>query len=316
MSYNVYKDWYENPKLIDKFTEFMLDHGILNWSRIGGIDYEIAMHYYYNPGYFDSGTNHAYWLDCAKKFPGYFDFGNKKDNFLLYAKKLITYFENVDGCCYAGADLIDKIDNAKYTSEDKKFLDHILDGKNIIHYSFIESVLPFLHSFKSWGEGKKILVVSPLSKSIEFQYARRDKIIKNYTWPNFELLTLNTALTWQTPTDTKESLHIETNNWHEECDRLTREIDKINFDVAWLSCGSYATFLGNYLKVIKKKKSVYIGGILGCLFGIRGGRYLNSYFSQFTDDAYKITPLENEFVKSLNGGKSTKMESARAYFIV
>jgi len=311
--YNVLKNWCQNDRLIEQFTEIIQDPKIFWFGRLGGIDYEIALHYFWDNNFFENSAHHAYWLDNARKFPGYFDFASKKENFMLYVKKLVESFENLDACFYAGADLINKIDDNKYAPEDTKFLDHILEGKTTIHYSFAESVMPFLHSFKTWGEGKKILVVSPLSRSIEFQHARKDKIIKDYVWPNFELKTLNTSLTWQAKNDTRETLHITTNNWHEEVERLQDEISKIDFDIAWLSCGSYATVLGSYIKNLGKK-AIYIGGIMNCLWGIRGDRYNTSYFNPLTPDAYKIVPLENDFVKKLQGGKTTTMESARAYF--
>ena len=313
-NYIIYKDWYQNPLLINKFTEIMQLPGPCNFSRIGGADYKIAIYYYFDNSFYDDNKNYKYWLKMAKNDPGYFDFENKKENFILYAKQLIEYFKNLDYCFYAGKDLIDQIDNNIYSKEDEKFLNYILNNKNIIHYSFIESILPFLESFKVWGENKKILIISPLSKSLIYQYQRINKIIKNYNFPKFELITIDTNLTWQHENDTKESLGLITNNWHEECNRLSKEILKVDFDVAFLSCGSYAMYCGDFIKNVMKKKSIYVGGILNVLFGIYGKRYDNSFFMQFTYPEYRINPFENEKVKKITAGRLFKNEAVFAYF--
>lgn len=57
-------------------------------------------------------------------------------------------------------------------------------------------------------------------------------------------------------------------------------IKNIDFDVALLSCGTYAHFLGEYIKNIGKK-SIYIGGVLPLHFGIFGDRYIGRYYQYF-----------------------------------
>lgn len=309
----VFSDW-QSPTYPGIFSRFMNSHKIFTLGRLGGVDYEIAQMFYCNPNCFDDEKIYQCELHRANNFPGYFDFQNSKSNFILYAQKLVKYFKDFDFATYAGKNLIDKIDGDIYNEDDTKFLTHIMKNKSVMHYSFLESVMPFLHSFKDWGEGKTILVISPFSKSIDFQYHRLDKIIKNYTFPNFKLVTVNTNLTWQHNDDTQEKLGLLTNNWHEECDRLGEEIRKIDFDVAFLSCGSYAMFCGHFIKNEMHKKSIYIGGILGCLFGIYGKRYDNGFFMQFTEPQYRLTPFENEKVKNITAGRTCANESVFAYF--
>ena len=38
-----------------------------------------------------------------------------------------------------------------------KVLNSVCRGKTLIDYTFMESVTPFLASFKVWGEGKRVL---------------------------------------------------------------------------------------------------------------------------------------------------------------
>ena len=320
---------YSNPDAIetrDVFNKMMANEKILTTTRLGGIDFEIARMYYANPNCFDDDTKIASCIDGvmrtkyeeelfqARNFPGYFDFDDKKENFMLYAKKLVTYFGDFDFATYAGITLIDKIQKECYTEEDVKFLSYILSNKTIVNYSFLECPYIFLNSFKTWGEGKRILVVSPLSKSVQFQYQRREHIVKDYTFPNFELLTLNTNLTWQHPGDTKEKLGLKTNNWHEECDRLNEEISKLDFDIAFLSCGSYAMHLGYFIKNEMKKKSLYVGGSLNLHFSIFGARWWVYYTSPYINPKYILDPFENEDVKKITAGREWKSESVNAYF--
>ena len=50
----------------------------------------------------------------------------------------------------------------------KPFLECISENKTLINWNhLIQEVTPFLTSFKTWGNNKKILFVSPFSKSIE-----------------------------------------------------------------------------------------------------------------------------------------------------
>jgi len=302
--YNVYGHWLKFPEVKNKFTEFMQNPNVLNFSRIGGSDYLIVKHYYNDNSFFDNQSNYDCWLKMAKNYNGYFDFANKKENFMLYVQQLLKYYKDSDAACYCNSDLIYEIDGqTPITKETINFLNYIIDGKTIINFSFIEDTYPFLETFKIWGEGKKILIVSPFSQSLQYQYKRIDKIINNYTWPNFELSTVSSNLTWQADTDTKETLDLMTDNWHEEVERLQDEISKIDFDIAFLSCGSYAMSAGYFIKNTMGKKSIYIGGPLNTLFGIYGGRYDIPQCWGITDPEYRLNPFENEKVKKVTAGR-------------
>ena len=44
------------------------------------------------------------------------------------------------------------------------------------------------------------------------------------------------------------------------------DISKIDFDIAFLSCGMYSIILGDLIKNKLKKKAIYIGGMLNVIF--------------------------------------------------
>uniref|UniRef100_A0A6C0IJN5 Uncharacterized protein n=1 Tax=viral metagenome TaxID=1070528 RepID=A0A6C0IJN5_9ZZZZ len=49
---------------------------------------------------------------------------------------------------------------------------------------------------------------------------------------------------------------------------MCEEINKLEFDIALLSCSSYAMYLGDFISNKMKKNSIYIGGVLNVLFNI------------------------------------------------
>ena len=122
--------------------------------------------------------------------------------------------------------------------------------------------------FYIFRKNKKILIVSPFSESIQFQYKRKDVILKQYSYPDFELVTYDTPITYNNEDDALN--HIETNNWLEQCEKMENDIMKLDFDIALLSCGSYAMYLGNVISKKMNKKAIYIGGMLNVFFNIYG----------------------------------------------
>ena len=61
------------------------------------------------------------------------------------------------------------------------------------------------------------------------------------------------------------------------------DIKKIDFDIAFLSCGCYANELGYRIKNQLNKKAIYLGGGLNLLFNIYGKRYTNHIWKPIAD---------------------------------
>ena len=75
---------------------------------------------------------------------------------------------------------------------------------------------------------------------------------------------------------------------------MFNEIKNIDFDIALLSCGSYAMYFGKHIKEKLNKKSIYIGGILNVLFNIYGKRYDTAYFNSIVNLEYRIEAFESK----------------------
>jgi hypothetical protein len=92
------------------------------------------------------------------------------------------------------------------------------------------------------------------------------------------------------------------------------DISKIDFDIALLSCGSYANCLGAFISKSLNRKAIYLGGVLNILFNIYAKRYDNSFFDNFINKDYRIEALEKDKYLNVKGGRQFKNESFNAYF--
>jgi hypothetical protein len=183
----------------------------------------------------------------------------------------------------------------------------------VISYAFFESITPFLNKFEYLAKNKKVLFISPFSKSIQYQYKRKDKLINNYVLPDFELLTYNTPITYNNQDNS--ITNVSTNNWFEQCELMANEISKIDFDIAFLSYGSYALFLGDFIAENLKKTSFYLGGILNVIFNIAGDRYNNcEYYRNFMNMQYQLKAFEQDDYLKISAGRNIKSEGFNAYF--
>jgi hypothetical protein len=292
----------------------------LFFGRLGGSDYDTVIDYFGDY----SLKNNQEWVDTninkVKRFNGYFDFDNNEENFITYLDTLLTGYKNSDAYTYCGSRLIRQFDANMFTSKDSHFIDAHCENKICINYGFIEFMNPFLSSMDQWMADKKVLIISPFSDSINHQFKNKDFLYHDFKFPNFELLTYNTKITYSnSDEDNRESLKTNTNNWLEEAEMMANEISKIDFDIALLSCGSYAMYLGNFIKTEMKKKSLYFGGILNMYFNIYGGRFGQSQYQPIYESSglnveYYINPLENMKIQSIKSGRGKSSESLGAYF--
>lgn len=306
---NVFND-YAHDVTIQSFTNIMLQDKPLFFARIGGSDYDVVRDFYLNKSLFSN----PFWLnqslDQVRSLNGYFDFRKSSYSFMKYLKTLSNSYFDCDAASFCHINLIEEIK----TGVSNKFVVDAMTNKSLFHYSFFESVEPFLKSFKIWGEGKKILIISPFSKSLLYQKNNLSKIHKNYQFPSFELLVYNSPITYNNFEDNIDTLNITSKNWNEACIKMSEDLNKIDFDIAFLSCGSYSMYLGSFIKNKLRKKAIYLGGILNVYFGIYGGRYDIPFFNNFLNLEFQIEAFENKDILSINGGRDFKSESLNAYF--
>lgn len=278
-------------------------------NRIGGSDYEALSQYVLN-GFDINNMNYQYYYYYLCNLNGYFDKSKdeneRKKNFEKYLQKMYASYQNsesyMNACAY-----IQRADPKMHI-----FNRHICRDKPLLHYYYVEGVTFFQKDFKEFAKNKKILIISPFSQSIQFQCTRLDKLLKNYTFPECTILTYTTPITYN---NTEETIDVPTNNWLEQCEQMEKDISTIDFDIALLSCGSYATCLGSYISTTLHKNAIYIGGILNILFNIKGKRYENNeFYDSVVNLEYRIEAIEKQSIINRQGGRLFSTEALNAYF--
>lgn len=282
-------------------------------SRIGGSDFN-AVYQYFLCNSYSRPFDINFFKGICSNYNGYFDKETnpkkENENFLKYLNKMAELYQRQTITTVMGD--IYNYETKIFAYDSEYFLQNYVLNRKLAGVGFFECVGPLLDNFHILAENKKVLFISPFSKSIKHQYQFKDKLYKNHKLPNFELLTYNTPITYN---DSKNDLkHIKTNNWFEQCELMAREISALDFDIAFLSCGSYAMYLGDFIAREMKKTSIYLGGVLNVLFGIKGKRFDDPNYNRLLNLEYQIEALEKNDYEHLKGGRGFKSEGMNAYF--
>lgn len=146
-----------------------------------------------------------------------------------------------------------------------------------------------LETEKTWVralEGKKVLVINSFTDSIEYQYKRKNMLVKDkkYELPDFELLTYKTFVTQvgERPGGFKNSFEV--------LDKMINDIKKIDFDVALIGAGAYGFPLAVEIKRMGKV-AIETCGRTPLYFGIYGERDVRQGIEKHMTDAW-IRPME------------------------
>jgi len=178
----------------------------------------------------------------------------------------------------------------------ERYLKKELNGKIKVKAADLE---PYFHK-EPWTEvlaGKTVLVIHPFETSIKHQYSNRDKLFENKKiLPEFSLKTIRAV-------QSRENNEVSFSSWWEALDYMKREIDKVEFDIAILGCGSYSLPLGAYIKR-RGKKAIHLGGATQILFGIKGSRWEEREDFRKIFNSYWSKPLADDIP-----GKITKSDS-------
>lgn len=151
---------------------------------------------------------------------------------------------------------------------------------------------------------KKVLIVHPFVEMILTQYKKRKEVFPNKDiLPNMDLKVVKAIQS------NGETIPTEYKNWLDALDALTQQCLQQDFEVALLSCGSYAVPLAARLKSAGKK-AIVVGGMLQLLFGIKGARWEASRpdIVAMYNDAW-VRPDDNLRVKDAD-----KMVDGAAYW--
>ena len=136
-------------------------------------------------------------------------------------------------------------------------------------------------------KGKKVLVINSFTDSIEYQYKRKDKLVKDkkYELPDFELLVYKTYVTQvgERPGGFRNSFEV--------LDKMLDDIRKIDFDVALIGAGAYGFPIAVEIKRMGKI-AIETCGRTPLFFGIYGERDVKQGIEEHMTDAW-IRPMEN-----------------------
>ncbi|MCK4650243.1 hypothetical protein KAT36_03335 [Candidatus Pacearchaeota archaeon] len=152
---------------------------------------------------------------------------------------------------------------------------------NIKNFIGLEVLDPHKNEWIKSLEGKRVLVIHPFKKSIEYQYKRRKNIDIIPEFKHIEILKAVQSSRLN-KTDFKD--------WFEALEYMKKEINKKKdkFDIAIIGCGAYGFPLAAYTKKLGKQ-AIHMGGSLQLLFGIKGKRWEKEKFPKTW-----ITPLRED----------------------
>ena len=115
--------------------------------------------------------------------------------------------------------------------------------------------------------GKRVLVISPFSGTIQEQYKKRAFLWPSLpeTPPDFELKTLSCPLY-------SHLVPPRHSDWKSALDFLKGEMDMIDYDVLLVGAGAWGLPLATHAKS-RGKVGIHMGGAVQLVFGIKGGRW-------------------------------------------
>lgn len=158
---------------------------------------------------------------------------------------------------------------------------------------------PFYHD-RPWSQnlaGRRVLVVSPFTDTIQVQYRRRAQIwaTKPEVLPDFELLTLRSPMSaFLTPPAYPD--------WFAALDSMREQMASISFDVAIIGAGAWSVPLVAHARSLGAW-AIHLGGATQILFGIKGGRWdkldpISVFFNEaWTRPSASETPREIDKVE-------------------
>lgn len=152
-------------------------------------------------------------------------------------------------------------------------------------------IAPYLykHPWTAALYGKRVLVVSPFSDSINHQYERRQQLFDNpEVLPEFaDLLTIKAV---QSIAGTQTAYA----DWFEALESMKQQMDATSYDVALIGCGAYGMHLATHAKRTGHI-GIHTAGWTQMLFGIYGNRWLNDepQFKRFINP-YWVRPSVDE----------------------
>ena len=284
----------------------------LFYGRIGGSDTDMVIDYLEGIMRGDEETEILSGL--RKHFPiveaynGYYDKRGDELNYIRYCKVLFDCYLPLRHASLVGGRPVtlyfkENINPKFWMDDDGKaaVYDYLINrihdvsrDLSLYPYPFIEKTTShqwsLFNAFREILPGKKVLILTPFSQTIEKNFHNRVHFFKDYEYPEFTALPLTTPITYK---GLPSNLYPH-DDWFETVDALKASIAEIEFDIALLACGSYAMPLGDYIARGLRKKAVYVGGVLQLYFGIMGRRYENVFFTSRMNEEFFVRAEERD----------------------
>lgn len=216
-----------------------------------------------------------------------------------YSDFIIYHIKNDAGICWNDMSELD--DYAKFIIENidlaniitywrnypPKIVFNRFYKKGVFHIN-VEDLYPYpfwhkrnLPSWQMLLKGKKVLIVTSFSETVNKQYKNRSNIWKDadIILPEFDMVTFQSICTNGGKSDERFS------SWKESVLYMRNEILKKDFDIALISCGGYGMPLALELKK-EGKNVIQWGGCYQLWFGIKGARWetescIKDYFNEY-----------------------------------
>ena len=150
---------------------------------------------------------------------------------------------------------------------------------------------PFLvaNPWTAYLHKKKVLIVHPFAETIEKQYKIRHLLFADpQVLPSFQLRTLKTV-------QSIAGNNTGFSDWNTALISMKKDIDRMDFDIALVSGGSYGLPISAYIKS-KGKCAIHMGGSLQILFGIKGKRWDAIPATSSLYNEWWVRPATNETV--------------------
>ena len=165
------------------------------------------------------------------------------------------------------------------------------------------SLIPYVDGYEPWTSalaGKKVLVVTNVPDSVEYQYKRKETIspYKESTLPDFTLITYRMIQTCQSDDNNYDS-------WFEALDKVKKDILAIDFDIAIVGAGFYGVPLCDAIKR-SGRSAIEMCGLTSFIFGVAGKRFAEDekdFYGKYMTDAW-IRPFDEKPVwyEQVEGG--------------
>lgn len=179
-----------------------------------------------------------------------------------------------------------------YRPGEKEFVTGYMERAKLFRLQGLDPI-PFRSD--SWLQGlanKRVLVISPFTRSVQKQYENREKIWSNCPGflPSFTLLCLKAPLSAGLVTP-------ELPDWETSLNALISQMNSLEFDIVLVGAGAFSI----PLTVEAEKRgaaSVHLGGQLQIIFGIMGGRWIENETLRQVVNEFWVRPSGDEVPKN------------------